>query len=223
MLGAWMVISAAAAPQAALRRMARIEMLHRRRAYDGVRSHPWQKGGLAAPADPTGCFLPSCRALSSKGHQRPKSGSFTWAPLATRHGFTGGMGSGATVVRHSSSGGRFIALHAQSATWITPDGPARPHCEGGFPSEAGRYHLYISNGLPLGHRTAIFRSIKARPDALALGGALVRWQTRGWGHFAAGDGVIAESNFSTPRFARDLTPARSRLQLVASRCHCLCG
>jgi len=52
-----------------------------------------------------------------------------------------------------STGGRFIREDSQFRNWITPDGSAGPSGEGGFPAEAGRYHLYISMACPWAHRT----------------------------------------------------------------------
>ena len=44
--------------------------------------------------------------------------------------------------------------------WITPDGSVGPTGEGGFPAEAGRYHLYVAWNCPWAHRTLL--------DAMAL-------------------------------------------------------
>ena len=60
----------------------------------------------------------------------------------------------------SKTGGRFVRSQAGYRNWITPDGSAGPSGEGGFPAEAGRYHLYVSYACPWAHRTLIFRRLK---------------------------------------------------------------
>ena len=52
--------------------------------------------------------------------------------------------------------GKFVRQDAKFRNWITPDGSEGPSGEGGFVAEAGRYHLYISHGLPLGPPHADF-------------------------------------------------------------------
>jgi putative glutathione S-transferase len=59
-----------------------------------------------------------------------------------------------------NTGGRFERAKAGFRNWITPDGSAGPSGEGGFPAEAGRYHLYVSLACPWAHRTLIFRKLK---------------------------------------------------------------
>jgi putative glutathione S-transferase len=56
--------------------------------------------------------------------------------------------------------GRFQREATRFHNWITPDGAAGPTGEGGFPAEAGRYHLYVSLACPWAHRTLIFRKLK---------------------------------------------------------------
>ncbi|ODM44947.1 glutathione S-transferase family protein [Cereibacter johrii] len=60
----------------------------------------------------------------------------------------------------ASSGGRFVRSRARFRNWITADGSAGPSGEGGFPAEAGRYHLYVAHACPWAHRTMIFRALK---------------------------------------------------------------
>jgi putative glutathione S-transferase len=54
--------------------------------------------------------------------------------------------------------GRFIRPASAFRNFVTRDGTAGPSGEGGFPAEAGRYHLYISLACPWAHRTLIFRT-----------------------------------------------------------------
>jgi glutathionyl-hydroquinone reductase len=60
----------------------------------------------------------------------------------------------------SKTGGKFVRSDAGFRNWITADGSAGPSGEGGFPAEAGRYHLYVSLACPWAHRTLIFRQLK---------------------------------------------------------------
>jgi putative glutathione S-transferase len=58
------------------------------------------------------------------------------------------------------TGGKFVRGQSGYRNWITADGSAGPSGEGGFPAEAGRYHLYVSLACPWAHRTLIFRKLK---------------------------------------------------------------
>jgi glutathionyl-hydroquinone reductase len=67
-----------------------------------------------------------------------------------------------------STGGSFVRTNAQFRNWITPDGSPGQSGEGGFPAEAGRYHLYISLACPWAHRTLIFRALKGLGDMISV-------------------------------------------------------
>jgi putative glutathione S-transferase len=67
-----------------------------------------------------------------------------------------------------STGGRFERQPSSFRNWVTADGAAGPSGEGGFPAEAGRYHLYISHACPWAHRTAVFRALKGLADMISL-------------------------------------------------------
>jgi len=62
--------------------------------------------------------------------------------------------------------GKFERAQAGFRNWVTPDGSAGPSGEGGFPAEAGRYHLYVSLACPWAHRTLIFRKLKGLEDLI---------------------------------------------------------
>jgi putative glutathione S-transferase len=66
------------------------------------------------------------------------------------------------------SGGKFVRSNAGFRNWITPDGSPGPSGEGGFPAEAGRYHLYVSLACPWAHRTLILRKLKELDDLISV-------------------------------------------------------
>ena len=68
----------------------------------------------------------------------------------------------------AKTGGAFVRSEAPFRNWITPDGAAGPTGEGGFPAEAGRYHLYASYACPWAHRTLIFRALKSLEDLITV-------------------------------------------------------
>lgn len=67
-----------------------------------------------------------------------------------------------------STGGRFVRTVTRFRNWITPDGAPGASGEGGFPAEAGRYHLYVSLACPWAHRTLIFRALKKLEDVISV-------------------------------------------------------
>ncbi|MEO8882017.1 MAG: glutathione S-transferase family protein [Devosia sp.] len=66
------------------------------------------------------------------------------------------------------TGGRFVRAQSGFRNWITPDGSPGPSGEGGFPAEAGRYHLYVSYACPWAHRTLIFRALKNLENLISV-------------------------------------------------------
>jgi glutathionyl-hydroquinone reductase len=64
--------------------------------------------------------------------------------------------------------GRFVRQASRFRNWVTPDGSPGPAGEGGFPAEAGRYHLYVSLACPWAHRTLIFRKLKKLEDVIGV-------------------------------------------------------
>ncbi|CAD5109448.1 glutathione S-transferase family protein [Zestomonas carbonaria] len=87
--------------------------------------------------------------------------------------------------------GRFRREDAQRRNWITADGGPGPSGEGGFPAEAGRYHLYVSLACPWAHRTLIFRKLKGLESLIDV--SVVSWLMgeQGWtfdtSHGSTGD------------------------------------
>ncbi len=76
-------------------------------------------------------------------------------------------------------GGRFNRPTTKFRNWVTPDGSPGPSGEGGFPAEAGRYHLYVSLACPWAHRTIVFPSSEeAGERRLDVGHVLVHGRRR---------------------------------------------
>jgi putative glutathione S-transferase len=79
-----------------------------------------------------------------------------------------------------STGGRFKRNESVFRNWITPDGSPGPSGEGGFPAEAGRYHLYVSLACPWAHRALIFRSIKGLENMISVDVVHPDMLSEGW-------------------------------------------
>jgi len=79
-----------------------------------------------------------------------------------------------------SQGGRFVRESAKFRNWITPDGAPGPSGEGGFPAEAGRYHLYVSLACPWAHRTLILRALKELTEAVGVSVVHPHMLDNGW-------------------------------------------
>lgn len=91
----------------------------------------------------------------------------------------------------SSTGGRFVRNDAQLRNWITPDGRPGPSGAGGFPAEAGRYHLYVSLACPWAHRVLIMRVLKGLEKMISVSVVNHYMGEHGW-TFEAGPGVIPD-------------------------------
>jgi len=88
--------------------------------------------------------------------------------------------------------GRFIRPAAAFRHWITRDGSAGPGGEGGFPAQAGRYHLYVSFACPWAHRTLIFRKLKGLESMITLSAVGAFIPSKGWS-FAPEPGVLPDT------------------------------
>ncbi len=78
-----------------------------------------------------------------------------------------------------SSGGRFEREPSQFRNWITADGSPGTTGNGGFKSDIGRYHLYVSLACPWASRTLIFRSIKGLKNIVSI--SVVHWNMSQFG------------------------------------------
>ena len=71
--------------------------------------------------------------------------------------------------------GHFVRPATAFHNYITPDGSPGPTGKGGFPAEAGRYHLYVSLACPWASRALIVRKLtrKKRDERYATPADLV--------------------------------------------------
>jgi putative glutathione S-transferase len=83
--------------------------------------------------------------------------------------------------------GQFIRPATSFRDFVTADGSPGPTGKGGFPAEAGRYHLYISLACPWAHRTLIFRQIKRLDDVISVSITEPLYGKTGW-EFGTGRG-----------------------------------
>src|SRR5580698_620104 len=90
--------------------------------------------------------------------------------------------------------GQFIRPTTRFRNFVTADGSAGPSGEGGFPAEAGRYHLYVSDACPWAHRTTIFRSLKKLENAISVSITAPLYGKTGWEFGAAQGGTRDEVN-----------------------------
>jgi putative glutathione S-transferase len=71
-------------------------------------------------------------------------------------------------VHKQDAAGRFIRPTSTVRNWITPDGTPGPTGRGGFPTEAGRYHLYVALICPWACRTLAVRSLLGLQEAISV-------------------------------------------------------
>jgi glutathionyl-hydroquinone reductase len=70
-------------------------------------------------------------------------------------------------VQSTDANGGFVRQQSQFRNWITRDGSPGPTGEGGFPAEAGRYHLYVALTCPWASRTLLARKLKELDDVIS--------------------------------------------------------
>ena len=78
------------------------------------------------------------------------------------------------------SDGRYQRATTRFRNWVTADGNPGPSGEGGFPAEAGRYHLYVSLACPWAHRTIIFRHLKRLEGVISMSVTSWHMGEQGW-------------------------------------------
>jgi glutathionyl-hydroquinone reductase len=84
-----------------------------------------------------------------------------------------------------ATGGAFVRSETAFRDRISADGSS------GFPSAAGRYHLYVSLACPWAHRVLIYRALKGLEQAISLSVVSSFMGTSGWS-FAEEPGCIAD-------------------------------
>jgi putative glutathione S-transferase len=92
----------------------------------------------------------------------------------------------------AASGGRFEREPTRFRHFVTPDGSPGPTGEGGFPAEAGRYHLYVSLACPWAHRTLIFRALKKLQTVISVSVVSPLMAGEGW-TFNTGEGSTGDA------------------------------
>src|ERR1700683_4537037 len=79
-----------------------------------------------------------------------------------------------------TTNGRFVRPNTAYHNFVTPDGSPGPTGKGGFPAEAGRYHLYVSLACPWAHRTLIFRKLKKLENVISVSVTVALLGKKGW-------------------------------------------
>lgn len=92
----------------------------------------------------------------------------------------------------AKSGGRFEREPTRFRNFVTADGSPGPTGEGGFPAEAGRYHLYVCLACPWAHRTLIFRALKKLENVISVSIVSPLMGDEGW-TFNEAEGSIGDS------------------------------
>lgn len=100
------------------------------------------------------------------------------------------------------TGGRFERQASRFRNFVTADGTPGPSGEGGFPAEAGRYHLYVSLACPWAHRTLIVRALKGLEDIISVSVVEPHMGAEGW-TFAAPDPVLGKTRLHEVYTAAD--------------------
>jgi putative glutathione S-transferase len=93
-----------------------------------------------------------------------------------------------------TANGRFVRPTTSFRDFVTADGNAGPTGKGGFPAEAGRYHLYISLACPWAHRTLIFRTLKQLDNVISVSIAEPLYGRTGWEFGTARGGTLDSAN-----------------------------
>ncbi|MFO1038631.1 MAG: glutathione S-transferase family protein [Geminicoccaceae bacterium] len=76
--------------------------------------------------------------------------------------------------------GGFVRQTSSFRHWITPDGAPGPTGEGGFPAEAGRYHLHAALICPWACRTLLVRKLKGLEGVISVSIVEPELTDEGW-------------------------------------------
>ena len=88
--------------------------------------------------------------------------------------------------------GQFVRTATAFHNYVTADGSPGPTGKGGFPAEAGRYHLYVSLACPWAHRTLIFRKLKKLENVISVSVTDALLGKKGW-EFGAEPGATLDT------------------------------
>ena len=91
-----------------------------------------------------------------------------------------------------STGGAFKRSTSSFRNWVTPDGRPGPSGEGGFATESGRYHLYVSLACPWAHRALIFRNLKDLAPHISVSVVHPDMLDKGWTFATDFDGATGD-------------------------------
>ena len=108
-----------------------------------------------------------------------------------------------------SEDGEYVRKDSQFRNWITPDGKPGISGEGGFPSEKGRYHLYVSYACPWAHRTLIFRKLKKLEDIISISVVHPFMDNLGWDFKDDYPSATGDSLYNFQRMHEIYTKAQS--------------
>jgi len=104
----------------------------------------------------------------------------------------------------AKTGGRFERQVSRFRNFVTADGAPGPSGEGGFPAEAGRYHLYVSLACPWAHRTLIVRKLKKLEEVISVSVVDPYMGAEGW-TFPEPDPVLGKTRLYEVYLAADPT------------------
>ncbi len=83
-------------------------------------------------------------------------------------------------VQAKDAKGGFVRQTSQFRNWVTADGSRGPSGEGGFPAQAGRYHLYVALICPWASRTLAVRKLKGLEDVVSVSVVEPMLTEQGW-------------------------------------------
>jgi putative glutathione S-transferase len=89
-------------------------------------------------------------------------------------------------------GGAFERQASTFRSWVTADGRPGPSGEGGFPADAGRYHLYVSLACPWAHRTLVVRALKGLEALIGVSVVHPDMGDEGWNFDASFPGATGD-------------------------------
>lgn len=83
-------------------------------------------------------------------------------------------------VQATDAKGGFVRQISGFRHWVTVDGRPGPTGDGGFPAEAGRYHLYVALICPWASRTLIARTLKGLESVISVSVVEPALTDQGW-------------------------------------------